>query len=109
MRLLKRCVTAILLSVVATSAPAGKQVPPVPEWTKAVHLKDGRVFVTDRSIILDAAFAKPAAIPAQTVDPAWLQGFLVTTQPHEFPVSHFSKTKQGQTPAYVAPNGPMLS
>lgn len=109
MYLLKRSVCAVLLGVVAALAQAWEHRPVVPEWTRAVHLKDGRVFVSDRNIILDAAFAKPAAVPTQVVDPTWLQAFLGTTQPSELPVSRFRKSTQGKTPVYVAPTGLMLS
>jgi len=41
-----------------------------PVWQRTLHLSDGRTFVTDGGIAMDAALAKPASLPSQTLPEA---------------------------------------
>jgi hypothetical protein len=67
-----------LLMVMTFQAPA-QQPPPkpqsfmagdVPAWNRVLKLSDGRTFVTNGHIALDAAVAKPAALPSEVLGPS---------------------------------------
>jgi hypothetical protein len=59
----------------------------VPEWNKKGTLPDGRVFVTDGAIAIDALIAHVDVLPTDSlsdVQADWLQSILKTPQPAEF-------------------------
>ena len=83
-----RCVVLCLVLVEALSAHAAalQKVRPAapgaagdPQWQRVVHLSDGRTFVSDGGLALDAAIAKPRALPSSVLGPAGvkvLEGYM---------------------------------
>src|SRR5688500_11654866 len=48
------------------SAPGGAG----PSWQRTLQMSDGRTFVTDGALAIDALLARPAALPADVLPPA---------------------------------------
>ena len=70
MKLLTICAAALLAAAtvfaqqkIAPSSPASQE-PPV--WQRVIQMPDGRTFVTDGGMAIDAAVAKPTKLPDAT-------------------------------------------
>ena len=90
------------------TTPPGSTGDPV--WQRTVHLSDGRTFVTDGGIAIDAAVAKPSALPSQTLPEAsakFIEKYLAATLKDEFGLSALTANPNGRT--YAAPSGLLLS
>jgi hypothetical protein len=73
-------------------------------------LSDGRTFVTDGGLAMDAAFAKPAVLPADVLPPAsasFIERHLSAPPPDEFTLSQLSARPDSR--AYRTPSGVDLS
>ena len=57
-----------------TPTPPG--TPGDPAWQGTLSLTDGRTFVTDGGLAIDAALARPATVPARVVAAKVLEGYL---------------------------------
>jgi hypothetical protein len=68
--------TAVLLSVAAAVSqqkpltPSSPATDRPPQWSRALKMPDGRTFVTDGGLAIDAAVAKPAKLPETALGPA---------------------------------------
>src|ERR1051326_4596833 len=72
--LLTLTLTVALVGVVIPGAALSQDPPPPlspaapgsagPTWQRTLRLSDGRTFVTDGGLAIDAALAKPATLPA---------------------------------------------
>jgi len=63
----------LVSTVVVAQQPPMPLIPPPPYvvgppvWTRSLQMPDGRTFVTDGGLALDAAIAKPDAVPPTTL------------------------------------------
>jgi hypothetical protein len=74
------------------------------------QLADGRVFVSDGAITLDAALAKPSQLPSVQLGPeagAIIAGYLNADLPDEVRLDDLERGNRPQT--YQAPTGVLLS
>src|SRR5438045_2834234 len=104
---------ALALSVVSHSVRAEDNSPsdgankPL-AWKRAVHLHDGRIFVSDGAIALDLELVKPAERPKQDLGEASanvIEQYLNAQLPNECTLSEL--TRRGD--AYAASNGLTLN
>ena len=58
--------TAICQTEIKPSSPA---VVAPPAWSRVMKMPDGRTFVTDGGLSVDATFAKPATLPSTVIPP----------------------------------------
>lgn len=101
------CGSDIVSAQLKTTAP-GSSGDPV--WQRTLHLSDGRTFVTDGGLAMDAALAKPAALPEQTLPEASaksIEKYLAATLKDEFALAQLTANPNGQT--YAAPSGLLLN
>ena len=78
-------------------------------WSRMLSLTDGRVFVTDGALTLDASVAKPASLPTVELSPATapiVEGYLTAELPDEFASSELAAGERDGT--YQAPSGVTL-
>jgi hypothetical protein len=75
----------------SAQAPSGKPSSPEvvapPMWSRVLQMPDGRTFVTDGGLSIDAAFAKPAALPTNVLAPESakiLAGYFTVPHDQEF-------------------------
>ena len=57
---------------IAAQNPAPPSSPAIeapPSWSRVLHMPDGRTFVTDGGLAIDATVAKPATLPATVLAP----------------------------------------
>ena len=87
--------------------PTQPGTPGDPKWQGQVRLSDGRTFVTDGGLAIDAALAKPAALPARVVPAKVLENYLAAKPKDEFSVNDLRKAADGRT--YTAPTGIALN
>jgi hypothetical protein len=111
------CLTLALAAAYAVWASFGAPVSAAapgnvtaPTWTRLVQLADGRTFVTDGSLAIDVALAKPAVLPTVVLSGAsasLLEGYLTAPFIHE---CGLAELKAGGKPGtYVAPSGVVLN
>ena len=74
-----------------------------PAWQAKLRLSDGRTFVTDGGLAIDAAVANPAKLPEREVPSKVLEGYLNTPRKDEYGFRDFSAAASGKT--FTAPNG----
>ena len=78
-----------------------------PVWQGTVRMTDGRTFITDGGMAVDAAFAKPAALPARDLPSKVLEDYLKATQKNEYGFADLTQAASGNT--YRSPSGIMLN
>jgi hypothetical protein len=94
--------TSLLVGSLAAQTPAGASAP---AWNKRSRLTDGRTFVTDGAIALDAAIARPASLDTLTeMPPAAIERLLKSPFTTEIRFSVLSARERG----YVTPDGVLL-
>ena len=74
-----------------------------PVWQGVLRMSDGRTFVTDGGLALDASLAKPSVLPERQVAGKVLEGYLSAAHKEEFALSEVSGAAPAKT--YKAPNG----
>jgi hypothetical protein len=74
-----------------------------PVWQGTVHMSDGRVFITDGGLAVDAAFAKPPTLPTREVPGKVLEDYLKATHKDECGFADLTLAATGKT--YTSPNG----
>src|SRR5262245_56570279 len=62
--------------VAQTMKPTVPGTPGDPQWQGILRLSDGRTFVTDGGLAIDAALAKPAALPSRELAAKVLETYL---------------------------------
>jgi hypothetical protein len=111
---LKAILTSALLGVLIPGAALSQDRPPPPlpaapgsagpTWQRTLRLSDGRTFVSDGGLAIDAALAKPATLPADVLPSASvLERQLSAQMPDEFGLSQLSPRPDGRT--YRTPSG----
>jgi hypothetical protein len=108
---------AAALAVIATQVllaqppmnPTVPGAPGDPVWQGILRLEDGRTFVTDGGLALDAGIAKPVTLPGREVSPKLLEDYFKATHKHkdECGLSDLRAAASGKT--YSTPNGIALS
>jgi len=78
-----------------------------PVWQGIVRLTDGRTFVTDGGLAIDAALAKPAKLPDRQLPPKALEGYLNAAHKDEYTFSDLTAAATGNT--YTTPSGIALN
>jgi hypothetical protein len=78
-RQLRAAIVASVMIAVAAGVAAPQQQPPIkpsspsvvapPAWSRVLPMPDGRTFVTDGGLSVDARFAKPAKLPSVVLAP----------------------------------------
>jgi hypothetical protein len=84
------------------SAPGSAE----PTWQRTVRLSDGRTFVTDGGLAIDAALAKPATLPADVLPSAsgsFIERHMSSQSPDEVGLPQLVLGPDGRT--YTTPNG----
>jgi hypothetical protein len=105
--------TLVVVAILGSAARAGtlpaSSAPDdtaAPAWNKQSRLTDGRIFVTDGAIALDAALAKPATLEGLTsIPPAAIERLLNSAVTTEVKSSALSARDRG----YVTPGGVLLA
>jgi hypothetical protein len=70
-------------------------------------MTDGRTFVSDGGLAIDAALAKPATLPPNVIPGAAFERLFSTQSPNEFGLSQLSENPDGRT--YKSPTGVHMS
>jgi hypothetical protein len=107
-------VTTLLLApgfpVSAQMKPSVPGTPGDPVWQRTLHLSDGRTFVTDGALAMDAALAKPASLPDSTLpaaSAARVESYLAAPLEDECAFADLKANADGRT--YTAPSGLRLN
>ena len=87
--------------------PTAPGTPGDPAWQGFARLSDGRTFVTDGGLAIDAALAKPATLPGREVAGKVLQDYLAASHKEEFGFGDLTAAATGKT--YTTPSGIPLS
>lgn len=83
--------------------PTAPGTPGDPVWQGILRLPDGRTFVTDGGLVIDAAIARPASLPGREFPPKLLQSFFGAPHEHEYGFEDFHAAATGKT--YTTPEG----
>lgn len=90
-----------------TSSPA---VVEPPTWWRVLHMPDGRTFVTDGAMSIDAAVARPATLPAEALPPTTaktIAGMLAAPHDQE---CRLGDLRPGASPnTFTTPDGVLLN
>ena len=76
--------------------PTEPGTPGDPRWQGQVRLKDGRTFVTDGGLAIDAALARPDPLPARVLAAKVLEDYLAAKPKDEFSVNDLKKAANGR-------------
>lgn len=109
-----KLVAALAFAVAMSSAPLlfaqQKPLKPTapgtagdPSWQAVVLMTDGRRFITDGGLAVDAAVAKPAALPEREVPGKVLESYIAKPRKDECGFSDLTLTTPGRT--YTTPGG----
>ena len=114
--MLKAVLVAAWMAVLLPNAALAQNHPtpttpgsPGPLWQRMVQLDDGRTFVTDGGMAIDAALAKPT-LPNNALAPVGgkiIERYLTADLPNEFSLSQLTPRDGSRT--YAAPNGVVLN
>lgn len=74
-----------------------------PVWQGTLRAPDGRTFVTDGGLVIEAAFAKPTTLPSRQLPPKVLQDYFSLPHTVEYGFGDFTRAATGKT--YTTPNG----
>ena len=99
--------TAQVLMAQTPMKPTVPGTPGDPAWQGILRLSDGRTFVTDGGLALDAALAKLVAFPDRQLPAKILESYLAPPSGDEYGISNLSPAASGKT--YIAPNGIALN
>jgi hypothetical protein len=106
-------VSVALIAMLTASAAAIQEKPKTaggPAWKRVVKIADGRSFVTDGSLAIDAAIAKPAVLPAEVLTAGTarlLERYLTARLKDEFALSDLKAS--GAAGNLAAPSGVLLN
>ena len=79
-----------------------------PTWQRTIRLSDGRTFVTDGGLAIDAALARPPALPSQVIDkPKAFEAYLDSPRKDEFGLRDLKPAGDSRT--YTSPSGIVLN
>ena len=101
---------ALVLSASAQQQPPIKPSTPgtvaPPTWSRVMNMPDGRVFVTDGALLIDARFAKPVTLPTVVLPPETAKTYAERmVAPHDNEIA-FSALALGPVKnSFVTPDG----
>jgi hypothetical protein len=78
-----------------------------PAWQGTVRLSDGRTFITDGGLAIDATLAKPTKLPERELTAKVLEGYLNAAHKDEYTFSDLTAAATGKT--YTTPSGIALN
>jgi len=78
-----------------------------PKWQGTLRASDGRTFVTDGGLAVDAALARPAALPQREFPAKLLQDYFATPHTDECGLDELRRQESGKT--YTSPSGLALN
>ena len=114
MRYLTASTVAAVLVLTAHLAFAQTRLKPTapgtvgdPTWQGVLRLRDGRTFVTDGGLALDAAFARPATLPDRELAGKLLEDYLGASHTNECGFADLDAAGSDRT--YMTPNGITLN
>jgi hypothetical protein len=101
---------AMIASMSSTAQPGQKPMTPTapgtsgdPAWQGTVRLSDGRIFVTDGGLAIEAALAKPAKLPDRELAGKILGDYLTAPYKDEVGIRDLTAAVTGRT--YTSPSG----
>ena len=98
-----------LALVMLLAAPLAFAADGAPVWKRQMKLSDGRTFVTDGAMTIDAALAKPAELPKDVLPEATgklMEKYMTADLPNEYAVGELVRAESGK---YRSPSGLVLS
>ena len=78
-----------------------------PVWQGTLRMSDGRTFITDGGLAVDAAFAKTATLPARELPGKVLEDYMKAPHKNECGFADLTLAATGKT--YASPGGIALS
>ena len=87
--------------------PTAPGTPGDPAWQAVFRLSDGRTYVTDGGLAVDAALAKPAALPTREVPGKVIEDYQKASHQNEYGFAELTLTLAGKS--YTSPSGIALN
>ena len=87
--------------------PTAPGTPGDPTWQGTVHMNDGRTFITDGGLAVDAALAKPSVLPTREVPAKVLEDYIKAAHKNEYGFDDLTRAGNGTT--YMSPSGIALN
>lgn len=78
-----------------------------PVWQGTLRMTDGRTFITDGGMAVDAAFVKPTALPTRELPSKVLEDHMKATPKNEYGFADLTQAATGTT--YTSPSGIALN
>ena len=110
MRYVTTVVMALVAILTAHVAQGQKSLTPTapgtagdPQWQGFILMSDGRTFVTDGGLAIDAEIAKLSPLPTRRLTPGAIEKYLSAPPKTEYGFNDFVAAPTGKT--YLAPNG----
>jgi hypothetical protein len=110
MRHISAGATAAIVVVIAQVLVAQTKMTPTapgtvgdPVWQGIVRVTDGRTFVTDGGLAIDAAFAQPSTLPERVLTGKLLEDYLSAPHKDEYGFGDLKEAVSGRT--YRTPSG----
>lgn len=110
--MVRTALVVALFAAMQSGTPAAQERAPIaapgqagPNWQRSLRLSAGRLFVTDGSMAIDAAVARPVTLPAEAQMPAgasFIERQLAAPLPDEIGLSQLSRQGSG---SYSTPSG----
>jgi hypothetical protein len=114
MRRITLTTTAAVLVMAAQMMVAQTRMKPTapgtsgdPTWQGIVRMRDGRTFVTDGGLAIDAALAKPAKLPDRELAAKLLETYFAASHKNECGFKDLAGATSGRT--YSTPSGIALN
>jgi hypothetical protein len=114
MRIFAAIATAALVLMGAQVLAAQTRMKPTvpgtagdPKWQGVIRTQDGRTFVTDGGLVIDAALAKPSSLPERTFPEKLLHDYFSLPHKNECGLGDLHAAASGKT--YTSPNGLALN
>lgn len=114
MRRIPAIAAFVAVLVVAHMLPAQTRMTPTapgtrgdPQWQGVLRHKDGRTFVTDGGLAIDAALARPATLPQKEYPSKLLETYFSASHRDECGLDDLRRNPSGTT--YTSPTGLALN
>jgi hypothetical protein len=113
MRHLTLAVAALLISLPVSAQkqtplkPTVPGTPGDPVWQGKLRMSDGRTFVTDGGLAVDAAIARPAALPTRELAAKVLEDYMKASHKNDYGFTDLTRAATGKT--YTSPSGIALN
>ena len=91
----------------APMKPTVPGTPGEPIWQGTVRMSDGRTFITDGGLAVDAALARPAVRPTREFPAKVLEDYMKASHKNDYSFADLSLAATGKT--YTSPSGIALN